>query len=128
MSKSFILVLVMGFGTVQAQVKGDLIKTDRLNFLRMQSTHSGSSWIKSTPYLTTISSDQSASTGTFWHGMTYTSYSVNGRFRSTYLFDVQGVLRESRASYSLKKSGMLSHWRVQFSPQRSRPMFTYTIR
>src|SRR5688500_2315257 len=65
MNRSFILVLVLGFGTVQAQVKDDLIKADGLNFLRMQSMHSGSRWIKSTPYLTTISSDQSASTGAF---------------------------------------------------------------
>jgi hypothetical protein len=128
MKHILILILVMAFGAAAGQLKGDRLKGDFSPSLHMQKAGSDLSWVRTTPVLTTVSSDLSVPAVTYWQGMSYTRYSANGRFRSTYLFDVQGTLRESRASYSLKKTGILSNWRVQFSPQRNRPQFIYTIR
>jgi hypothetical protein len=84
-------------------------------------------WRKLTPTLVTFPGSEVQSAFSYWQGSSYTSYSGNGRIRSTHLFDVQGQLRESRASISLRRKGILSNWRVQFSPQRTSPLFIYMI-
>jgi hypothetical protein len=119
--------LVMVLGDVAAQINADLVKNARSPILQRQEPLASKSWIRSTPVFALPSTDYANATAPYWQGVTYTRYSEDGRFKSTYLFDVQGTLRESRASYSLKKSGILSYWRVQISPQRSRPQFIYTI-
>jgi len=63
----------------------------------------------------------------YWQTATYTTYSENGRIRTTHIFDINGQLRESRPSVSLRKTGVLSYLRVQFSLQRQPTLFTYTL-
>mgnify|MGYP003575424413 FL=1 len=63
----------------------------------------------------------------YWEGLSYTSYSENGRIRSTHSFDVQGQFRETRTSFALKKNGVLSNWRIQVSSQRTRPLFVFIL-
>jgi hypothetical protein len=127
MKHKLTLILVMVVGTATAQLKGHRLSGDFNRSLRIPHAVADRQWVRNTPMLNTFYGDQPSNAFTYWQGMTYTRYSVNGRFKSTYLFDVQGTLRESRASYSLKKSGILSYWRVQFSPQRTRSLLTYTI-
>jgi hypothetical protein len=84
-------------------------------------------WLRTAPRFNQVSTNTMQNAYSYWLGASYTSYSENGRFSATHLWDVQGRLRESRASFSLKKNGALSWWRVQISPQRTRPLVIYTI-
>jgi hypothetical protein len=79
------------------------------------------------PLFTMVASNDNVAAFSYWQGGSYTSYSENGRYSSSYSYDVLGQIRESRASYKLKKNGALSYWHIQFSPQRTRPLFVYTI-
>lgn len=127
MRKLFILMLFFGFIGTQAQTKLRQRENSFRSFFRMKGPAPDFKSIRHTPVFVTLPAGNVFTTTSFWQGASYTSYSENGRFRSTHSFDVQGILRESRASFSLKKNGALSYWRVQFSPQRSRPLFIYTI-
>lgn len=118
----FIMVCISAYGQAE--------KTDfshpLLGFFRMKPIPPFK-WIRTSPRFMQVSTNEIQNAYSYWLGAMYTSYSENGRFRTTHMFDVQGQLRESRASYSLKKNGALSYWRVQISPQRTRPLFIYTI-
>jgi hypothetical protein len=121
LSLAFVILAIQ----VQAQSRERASSSLRAFFKMKDSNISG--WRQGTPTLVNFPGSEIQSSFSYWVGSSYTSYSENGRFRNTYLFDVQGRLRESRASVSLRKSGPLSYWRVQISPQRHRPMFIYTI-
>jgi hypothetical protein len=127
MKKLLILLLVVSFTSAGAQVKRHLRDNALISFFRIKGSVPDFKSIRRAPVFVNIPTNNAFTTTSYWQGASYTSYSENGRFRSTHSFDVQGVLRESRASFSLKKNGALSFWRVQFSPQRSRPHFIYTI-
>lgn len=93
------------------------------SFFRMKGNPPDMRSIRSAPQLSTIPYTNLS----YWQGAGYTSYSENGRIRTTHLFDATGVLRETRSSISLKREGRLSYWRIQYSPQRLRPLIIYTI-
>lgn len=63
----------------------------------------------------------------YWQGSSYTNFSENGRIKSTMSLDIHGQIRESFSSINLRKSGVLSYWRIQFSPKRASPVLVYTI-
>jgi hypothetical protein len=127
MNKWIVIILLLGSVSAEAQFTSALKERSFLGFFRIRQPAPDLRWLKPVPVLTNFQTDQHQPSSHYWQGVTYTSFSENGRFRSTHSFDNQGVLRESRASFSLKKSGALSWWRIQFSPQRSRPLFVYTI-
>jgi hypothetical protein len=83
--------------------------------------------VRNAPYLNTIPAAGFFSSATYWQATSYNTYSGNGRIRTSHSFDVQGQLRESKASVSLRRTGILSYWRIQISPQRQRPQFIYVI-
>lgn len=126
MKKFFILLMLIGFTTVSAQI--NISPKNPRGLISLLTSHQEFAYSKTIPLLNNIPFSSSMFGSAFyWQGSLYTSYSENGRFRSAHSFDVLGNLRESKASFSLKKTGLLSYWRVQFSPQRGRPLFTYTI-
>jgi hypothetical protein len=127
MKKLAIIILLIGCIPAGAQVRDRPESPGFFSFFKMKQFPLNPGWLKSAPLFTNLPAGNIPSS-TYWEGVSYTSYSENGRFTSTHSFDVQGQLRESRASFSLKKSGVLSKWRVQFSAQRTRPLFVYTIR
>jgi hypothetical protein len=126
MIKLLSLALVLLVVQLQAQNRNESAPTSLLGFFKMKESPAFA-WRQVTPSLVNFQGSDTHASFSYWVGSSYTSYSENGRFSSTHLFDVQGRLRESRASVSLRKSGPLSYWRVQISPQRHRPLFIYTI-
>jgi hypothetical protein len=127
MKKLIVIILLAGCIPAAAQFKERSERQGLFSFFRMKPLPPNLRWLMNAPVFTTLPMGNLSSSA-YWQGVSYTSYSENGRFRSTHSFDVQGQLRESRASFSLRKSGVLSKWAVQLSAQRSRPLFTYTIR
>ncbi|WP_143785684.1 hypothetical protein [Ohtaekwangia koreensis] len=125
--RTFIMsLLVISSLHASAQIKSSESSNSLLSFFRTKKTSDTFSFraIKHAPVL---SSADSYAPGQYWQTSSYTTYSENGRIRTTHIFDVNGQLRESRPSVSLKKSGALSYLRVQFSFQRQPTLFTYTI-
>src|SRR5690349_14758199 len=117
MVKTFVLIMLMGASHtfVNAQVFSEL-----KGFLRMKSKPV---WLRKTPAMT-VSHDNVSS---YWQGSSFTNFSENGRIKSTMSFDIHGQIRESFSSINLKKSGVLSYWRIQFSSRRTHPVIVYTI-
>jgi len=127
MKKLLVLITtVITLHAAQGQIQTPLKERSFFSFFRMKPMRSWESMRPAAPILTNVINGNLASFS-YWQGGSYTSYSENGRFRSTHSFDVQGQLRESRASFSLRSKGALSYWRIQLSAQRSRPLFIYTI-
>jgi hypothetical protein len=91
-----------------------------LSFFRMKGAAPDMRLIRNSPALSTIPFTNHS----YWCAAGYTSYSHNGRVRTVHFFDATGILRETRSSISLKRD---SRWRIQFSPQRSRPLIVYTL-
>ncbi len=83
--------------------------------------------LRKTPAVVNVQGIDATHSFSYWQGSSFTTWSENGRVKATYSFDHQGSLRESNASISIRKSGLLSWWRIQFSPQRTRPFVVYTI-
>jgi hypothetical protein len=127
MKKLMVIILLAGCIPASAQFMGEAKRQDFFGFFRIKQPPLNLGWLKSAPVFMNLPAGGNTFSSAYWEGVSYTSYSENGRFRNTHSFDVQGQLRESRASYSLKKNGMLSKLRVQFSSQRNRPLFAYTI-
>jgi hypothetical protein len=123
MKKYIILILMTSFLSCQAQLNEPKAKRSLLSFFRMKGTPPDMRTIRTSPSFATIPYTDHC----YWQGAGYTSYSENGRIRTTHLFDVTGMLRETRSSISLRREGRLSYWRIQFSPQRNRPLIIYTI-
>lgn len=97
------------------------------NFLRFHNTTPDLRWNRTTPLFVNFYGSSIESSFSYWQGAAFTTFSRNGRIKTTNLFDVHGQLRETRSSVSLKKTGVLSYWRLQISPQRTRPLLVYTI-
>jgi hypothetical protein len=126
--KTLLIIMLAGSClSSQAQLKNQSGKGGFAGFLRMTQPLTDSKWLNGAPRLTSLPWGHYTTAGAYWQGSSYTSYSENGRVTSTYTFDTQGQLRESKTSVSLRKRGMLSYWQVQFSPQRSRPLLIYNI-
>ena len=124
---TFILVAVSCF-SVHAQLKTNPGMNRLFGFFRMKQSLSSLDGIRSTPRFTSIPSGIRMTTTSYWEGLTYTNFSENGRLSSTYSFDMQGQLRETRTSILLRKSGAFSNWTIQFAPQRSnKALFVYRI-
>ena len=117
-----ILILMACVVNCQAQLKASK-RHPLLSFFRMKGTPPDMRMIRNAPTYETIPYTNLS----YWQGAGYTSYSENGRIRTTHLFDATGILRETRSSISLKRAGRLSYWRIQYSPQRLRPLIIYTI-
>jgi hypothetical protein len=117
MVKSLLLIILMVAATASAE--GQILRELR-GFVRMKSKPI---FYRKTPVI--INSQDNALP--YWQGSSYTNFSENGRLKNTLSFDIHGQLRESFSSINLKKSGVLSYWRIQFSPIRTRPMLVYTI-
>jgi hypothetical protein len=128
MKKLAIIILLAGSVSASAQIRDHSERQGIFSFFKMKQLPLNLRWLKCAPVFTNLPMGGNTASSTYWEGVSYTSYSENGRFRSTHSFDVQGQLRETRTSFSLKKNGTLSKWCVQFSPQRTRPLFVYTIR
>jgi hypothetical protein len=124
--KKMLVFIILGSSWLQAEAQVNQKNRTLLNFFRMKPAAHNYQWSRKAPAFAVIPAFNQPDVS-YWQGSTYTSYSENGRLRSTHSFDVQGQLRETRASFSLKKSGVLSWWRIQFSSQRNRPQFIYTI-
>ena len=127
MKKLLVLVLVTCVVSAQAQLHKARSKPSFLSFFRIKGSVPDFRTLRNSARLTTLTSDNFISSNSYWQGATYTSYSENGRIRTTHSFDVAGVLRETKSSISLRREGRWSYWRIQFSTQRTRPYFVYTI-
>ena len=113
--------------SVYAQQKNSPERDGVFEFLQMKQS-SPVLGARSSPGFATISSSIGMPATSYWEGRSYTSYSQNGRLSSTYSFDVQGQLRETRTSLLIKKSGVFSNWRLQFAPQQNhKALFVYKI-
>ena len=126
MNKLLISLLIAGCINAQAQV-APRKEHAFLSFFRFKERISPHGHLRNGAVLSFVPAGNSQQSFTYWQGSSYTSYSENGRLRNTYCFDVQGQLRESRTTFSLKKRGVLSYWHIQFSLHRTRPLFIYTI-
>jgi hypothetical protein len=126
MIKFLSLAFVLFTLQVQAQGRTETASSPLRAFFKMKDSPAFG-WRRVPTSFISFPGSDTQSSFSYWMGSSYTSHSENGRFRSTHLFDVLGHLRESRASVSLRKSGPLSYWRIQISPQRHRPLFIYTI-
>jgi hypothetical protein len=124
MNKLLVVVFVLTSAGLQAQFR--MKETSALHILRAKEKFPSYQSVRCTPFIQNMSTDYAAA-ALFWQGASYTNYSENGRLRSTHTFDVHGQLRETRASFSLKKRGLLSLWRIQVSSRRNSPLFIYTI-
>jgi hypothetical protein len=121
-----ILVIVLILTSIAAEAQFMVKESSAFRFFRARKEMPSYQSIRSTPSFQVPSLENSISSP-YWQGASYTSYSENGRLRSIHTFDVQGQLRETRASFSLKKNGILSSWRIQVSSRRNSPLFIYTI-
>ena len=124
-----LIVFVLAFVSIEAtaQIYPSRDGNSLLGFFRVKKTSEPFDF-RSTRHTPILSSADSYAPGRYWQTSTYTTYSENGRIRTTHIFDATGQLRESRPSVSLRKTGALSLLRVQFSFQRQPTLFTYTIR
>jgi hypothetical protein len=122
MKTSLVLMLMVCAINCQAQLQSSK-RNPLLSFFKMKGNPPDLRSIRTAPVFSTIPYTNLS----YWQGGGYTSYSENGRIRTTHLFDATGILRETRASISLKRAGRLSYWRIQYSPQRLRPLIIYTI-
>jgi len=128
MRTTLLLLLVVASIHAAAQIKPSRGKNSLLSFFRVKESTLPVDYraTRQVLVLRSPASDPLASSS-YWQSGTYTTYSENGRIRTTHIFDINGQLRESRPSVSLRKSGALSYLRVQFSFQRQPTLFTYTI-
>lgn len=122
MKTCLVVILVACVINCRAQVQSPK-RHAIFSFFRMKGTAPDMRSIRNAPIFSNIPYTNLS----YWHGAGFTSYSENGRIRTTHLFDATGILRETRASISLKRAGRLSYWRIQSSPQRLRPLIIYTI-
>lgn len=117
MKKLFVLVLLVSCLSAHAQINTHSKRERFLSFFQIKQPFSSLKWIKAAPRLT-VPSNANESKSSYWQAATYTSYSGNGRILTSHSFDVNGMLRESRTSFVLKKRQRASAW----------PLFLYRIR
>jgi hypothetical protein len=127
MKQSFLAILIFCSVYAYGQTNPSRSKSHFLSFMKFKNHGPDLRWNRTTPIFTSFVGSSLESSFSYWQGASYTTFSRNGRLRTTNLFDVHGQLRETRSSVSLKKSGVLSYWRLQISPQRTRPLLVYTI-
>ncbi|MDV3309219.1 MAG: hypothetical protein LOY03_10435 [Cyclobacteriaceae bacterium] len=77
------------------------------------------------PYLV---QDRSANrTGSYWQGLVFTRTSPGKFFASTYYYDQQGNLRETRSFFNIRRRGQFTNWKIQFSSLYKSPVFVRTF-
>ena len=125
MKKLLILIIFLAWHPSEAQIRGQQQQLLR-KFFRFEQPIPPSRFIRTAATMRLLPSFGRPSVP-YWEGLSYTSYSENGRIRSTHSFDVQGQFRETRTSFVLMRHGVLSNWRIQFSSQRTRPLFVFIM-
>ncbi|HEY4654228.1 MAG TPA: hypothetical protein VIH22_06925 [Cyclobacteriaceae bacterium] len=63
----------------------------------------------------------------YWQGLVITRTSPGKFFASTYFYDVQGNLRETRSYFNIKKRGQLTNWKIQIPSQHTSPVLVHTF-
>ena len=77
------------------------------------------------PYLTQYRSPDRA--GAYWQGLVFTRTSPGRYFASTYYYDQQGNLRETRSFFNIRRRGQFTNWKIQFSSLYKNPVFVRTF-
>lgn len=124
MLRSVIIVFMLLSTAVQAQYRtrqSQLHQTsylyNRLETLKKQSSEVAFNNFQTTPVFINY--------GGYWRGLMLRDTSQNGIFTSTYFYDVQGNLRETKSYLNIKNT----NWSIQISPQRqARPSFVLWVR
>lgn len=66
-------------------------------------------------------------TGVYWQGIVFTRTSPGKFFASTYYYDQQGNLRETRSFFNIRRRGQFTNWKIQFSSLYKSPVFVRTF-
>lgn len=77
------------------------------------------------PYLTLYRSTDRA--GAYWQGLVFTRTSPGKFFASTYYYDQQGNLRETRSFFNIRRRGQFTNWKIQFSSLYKNPVLVRTF-
>ena len=77
------------------------------------------------PYLTQYRSHDRP--GSYWQGVVFTRTSPGKYFASTYYYDQQGNLRETRSFFNIRRRGQFTNWKIQFSSLYKNPVFVRTF-
>lgn len=63
----------------------------------------------------------------YWQGLVFTKISRDKFFASTYFYDMQGNLRETKSYFNIKRRGRLTNWKIQFPSRRTSPVLVRTF-
>lgn len=64
----------------------------------------------------------------YWQGLEFKKSSPDKFFESTYRYDMQGNLRETRSYFNIKRNGQLTKWSILIPTNRNSPAFVHTLR
>lgn len=64
----------------------------------------------------------------YWQGLEFKKSSSDKFFESTYRYDMQGNLRETRSYFNIKRNGQLTKWSILIPTNRNSPAFVHTLR
>ncbi|HEX5172383.1 MAG TPA: hypothetical protein VFW11_24575 [Cyclobacteriaceae bacterium] len=63
----------------------------------------------------------------YWQGLAFTKISPDKFFESTYFYDMQGNLRETRSYFNIKRKGQVTNWSILMPTYRGSPAFVHTF-
>jgi len=76
----------------------------------------------------TLNQSPFSGAGGYWRGLSIRDISRDKFFESTYYYDMQGNLRETRSFFNIKRKGQITNWRIQVPTYRqSSPVFVHTF-
>lgn len=64
----------------------------------------------------------------YWQGLEFKKSSADKFFETTYRYDMQGNLRETRSMFNIKRKGQLTKWSILIPTSRNSPAFVHTLR
>lgn len=64
----------------------------------------------------------------YWQGLEFKKSSSDKYFETTYRYDMQGNLRETRSYFNIKRKGQLTKWSILIPTNRNSPAFVHTLR
>jgi hypothetical protein len=64
----------------------------------------------------------------YWQGVAVKEVSPDKFFESTYHYDMQGNLRETRSYFNIKRKGQLTKWSILIPTVGGSPAFIHTLR
>jgi hypothetical protein len=75
----------------------------------------------------TLSRSGNSGTG-YWQGLAVKEISPDKFFESTYHYDTQGNLRETRSYFNIKRKGQLTKWSILIPTYGGSPAFIHTLK